>query len=48
MGERVFYIGLEDLVSLKKRSSRLQDKADLEMLQELTKPKRKKIKGKRT
>lgn len=46
--ERVFYIGLEDLVSLKKRSSRLQDKADLEMLQELTKPKRKKIKGKRT
>jgi predicted nucleotidyltransferase len=41
-GERVFFIGLEDLVSLKKRSSRLQDKADLETLQELTKPKSKK------
>jgi len=45
--EMVYFIGLEVLVSLKKRSKRLQDKIDLEMLQELTKSKglRIKVKG---
>ncbi|MGB9004898.1 MAG: hypothetical protein WCB96_04150 [Candidatus Aminicenantales bacterium] len=33
--ERVYFIGLDDLVRLKKRSRRLQDKADLELLLEL-------------
>lgn len=33
----VYFIGLEVLVSLEKRSKRLQDKIDLEVLQELTK-----------
>ena len=46
--EQVYFIGLEDLVSLKMRSLRLQDKADLEMLQELTKSKKRKPKRKRT
>jgi predicted nucleotidyltransferase len=47
-GEKVYFIGLEDLMSLKMRSSRLQDKTDLEMLQGLTKSKKRKTKGKRT
>jgi len=34
-------------VSLKMRSSRLQDKTDLEMLRELTKSKNRKTKGKK-
>jgi len=37
---KVNFIGLEDLVSLKRRSRRLQDKIDLEMLKELTKSKK--------
>ncbi len=32
---RVYFIGLGDLIRLKKRSTRLQDKADLELLLEL-------------
>lgn len=46
--EKVYFIGLEDLVSLKMRSSRLQDKTDLETLRELIKSKKRKIKRKRT
>ena len=38
--EKVHFIGLEDLVSLKRRSSRLQDKADLEILLEMKKSKK--------
>ena len=45
--EKVHFIGLEDLVSLKMRSSRLQDKTDLEILRELTKSKNRKTKGKK-
>jgi len=45
--EMVYFIGLEVLVSLKKRSKRLQDKIDLVVLQELTKSTglRTKVKG---
>ncbi len=46
--ERVYFIGFEDLVSLKKRSRRLQDKADLEILAGLTKSIGQKTKLKRT
>lgn len=45
--EKVNFIGLEDLVSLKRRSSRLQDKADLEILLEMTKSKKRKAKRKK-
>jgi len=45
--EKIYFIGLEDLISLKMRSPRLQDKADLELLQELAKSKKRKIKRKR-
>jgi predicted nucleotidyltransferase len=38
--EKVYFVGLDDLVALKMRSSRLQDKADLEMLLELKKLKK--------
>lgn len=38
----VHFIGLEDLVSLKRRSSRLQDKFDLEMLLDIKKTRLKK------
>jgi hypothetical protein len=38
--ERVYFIGLGDLIQLKRRSTRLQDKADLELLLDLKRIKR--------
>ena len=41
--ENVFFIGLEDLIKLKKKSPRLQDKADLALLLEARRAKNRRV-----